>query len=60
MGYYGRSKIILNKPIQVKKHFFRKGSVVETECIPICGRIMINNKLDEDQIISESFAGFRL
>ena len=57
MGYYGRSEIILDKPIQVKKNYLRKGTKIMTECIPLCGRIIANDQLDALQIITQSFAG---
>jgi len=57
MGYYGRSDTILPNDVQIKKHFFRAGTLVQTECIPLCGRLIANDQLDKEQIIAQSFAG---
>ena len=57
MGHYGRADTILPNNVQIKKHFLRAGTIVQTECIPLCGRIISNDQLDKEQIIAQSFAG---
>ena len=39
-GYYGRIEEVLSEDLFLNGKAYRKGTVVVSECIPLCGKIM--------------------
>jgi hypothetical protein len=41
-GYEGRIQKVLDEDLVLKGKRYKKGTMVKTECIPLCGRIVAN------------------
>jgi|TARA_R110000744_G_scaffold104713_1_gene200380 hypothetical protein len=39
-GYYGRIEEPLSEDLLMKGRMYRKGTVLISECIPLCGRVI--------------------
>lgn len=40
MGYMGRQEVMLSEDWQYKKKKLKAGTIVITECVPVCGKLL--------------------
>tara|TARA_R110000796_G_scaffold51154_1_gene120655 strand:- start:451 stop:735 length:285 start_codon:yes stop_codon:yes gene_type:complete len=40
MGYSGRQDVALSEDWNYKKKHLKKGTIVSTECVPLCGKLL--------------------